>query len=417
MAKYKFHLRNKNNPTNIYVRIRNGREFDLFIKTHLMINPKHWDEDTQEPKNTGSPELKKVYASILDYKSKLFTYVNSTDTGFVKEHLIKIFKPEVKPPVLGIIHDRSKLIGNYEAHIDYLNHQVELGKLKNSTILKYRVVLEIIKRMEKKNKVSYLINEIGPDFINEFEWYCQRTEKYNPNTIGRAIKFIKTVCLAARSNGIETHPRLDKVKGYTVKISFITLNESELETIENTLIETPHLDNARDWLLISCYTAQRISDFLKLTKANIEHIVTPDKKKVKIISLVQQKGGTIIKLPVSKKLEHILSKRNGHFPKNISDQKLNEYIKEVCKLAEINQKVKGAKMNAKTSRKEEGIYEKWELASSHIGRRSYATNNYGIIPTPVIMYATGHTTERSLLRYIGKSEDDKALQLLKYTEI
>ena len=44
-------------------------------------------------------------------------------------------------------------------------------------------------------------------------------------------------------------------------------------------------------------------------------------------------------------------------------------------------------------RKKTGIYKKHELVSSHICRRSFATNLYGKIDTLTIMKITGHKTE------------------------
>ena len=54
------------------------------------------------------------------------------------------------------------------------------------------------------------------------------------------------------------------------------------------------------------------------------------------------------------------------------------------------------------------------LVSSHIGRRSFASNNYGKIPTSFLMYITGHTTEAMFLTYIGKSNKDIAMELTNY---
>ena len=65
-------------------------------------------------------------------------------------------------------------------------------------------------------------------------------------------------------------------------------------------------------------------------------------------------------------------------------------------------------------RKTTGEYEKWELVSSHIGRRSFATNYYGKIPTVFLKYATGHKTEEMFLKYIGKKSQDMALELSEY---
>ena len=65
-------------------------------------------------------------------------------------------------------------------------------------------------------------------------------------------------------------------------------------------------------------------------------------------------------------------------------------------------------------RKRTGNFEKWELVSSHIGRRSFATNNYGVIPTSALAYATGHKSEAMFLKYMGKNSMDMALVLADY---
>ncbi|OAH72711.1 hypothetical protein AXA65_09750 [Chryseobacterium sp. FP211-J200] len=58
--------------------------------------------------------------------------------------------------------------------------------------------------------------------------------------------------------------------------------------------------------------------------------------------------------------------------------------------------------------------EKWEILSSHIGRRSFASNFYGKIPTPLLMEATGHSTEQIFLRYINPIDNDRILSLSNY---
>jgi hypothetical protein len=60
------------------------------------------------------------------------------------------------------------------------------------------------------------------------------------------------------------------------------------------------------------------------------------------------------------------------------------------------------------------MYEKCDLCSSHIGRRSFSSNKYGIIPTSFLKYITGHSTEEMFLTYIGKSNKDIAMELTKY---
>ena len=60
------------------------------------------------------------------------------------------------------------------------------------------------------------------------------------------------------------------------------------------------------------------------------------------------------------------------------------------------------------------MYKKYDLVTSHIGRRSFATNFYGTIPTTFLIYITGHSTESMFLNYIGKSNKDLALEITKY---
>ena len=169
------------------------------------------------------------------------------------------------------------------------------------------------------------------------------------------------------------------------------------------------LDNARDWLIISCETGQRVSDFLRFKKEMIRY-----ENKKPLIEFTQAKTEKIMTIPLSKKVMAILKKRKGDFPYKLSDPKYNLHIKTLCELAGLTKLTKGSRINPKTNRKEKGIYPKWELIASHIGRRSFATNNYGRIPTSLLIVATGHSTEKQFLEYIGKSDSQKALQLAEY---
>jgi len=126
-------------------------------------------------------------------------------------------------------------------------------------------------------------------------------------------------------------------------------------------------------------------------------------------------------IPIHVKVQKALDKNKGEFPYRISDQRYNDYIKEVCKIAGIDEEIQGKKQlniskenETKKIRRVEGVYPKYELVTSHIGRRSFATNYYGDIPTSYLIYVTGHSSEVMFLNYIGKSNKDMALELTKY---
>ena len=113
-------------------------------------------------------------------------------------------------------------------------------------------------------------------------------------------------------------------------------------------------------------------------------------------------------ITVSINSSYIIDIIENNFPKKIQHQKLNNFIKIVCKLTGIDTLVKGTKLNTETNRKELGMFPKYDLMASHCFRRSFATNFYKIIPTAVLITITGHSKESLFLTYINKREDKDA---------
>jgi integrase len=269
--------------------------------------------------------------------------------------------------------------------------------------------------MQKSKSKKYLIKDINDSFKTDFVNHY-KANNYAQNTIQRELTFIKTFCRHARFLGLETHPQLDSLRLDSIKVEKIYLTIDELNQIEN--IEkhklTDSLDNAKDWLIISCYCGQRVSDFMRFTKDMIR--IENGKK---LIEFTQVKTGKIMTVPLHPKVIEILDKRNGAFPYAISDQKYNDYIKTVCEIAKLTEKVTGSK-HIETApksgifRKKTEMYRKCDLITSHIGRRSFATNFYGKIPTTYLIYVTGHSTEVMFLNYIGKSNKDLAIEMTNY---
>jgi integrase len=262
------------------------------------------------------------------------------------------------------------------------------------------------------------LSEIDLKYRNDFLKYLLEVENLGRNTAGRYIKFLKTVCLDAQKSGYTVSPELMQIKGFSVQIDKIYLNWDELNILENIELKQDYLQDARDWLLIGCYIGQRVGDLLQLTGQDIKQIGNLD-----FIELIQQKTKKRVSILVHDKVRTILEKRGGNFPppysKNIdsSKAKFNLLIKEVCKESEINEIISGARINPKTSRKESGDFPKWELVTSHICRRSFATNYYGDIPTGLLLNVTGHSTEKEFLNYIGKTPIDYAQQMAIYWNI
>jgi len=176
-----------------------------------------------------------------------------------------------------------------------------------------------------------------------------------------------------------------------------------------------YLDNSRDWFIIGLRTGFRISDFLRLTQKDLVD---------GFIEKQTEKTGFPVIIPLHDQVKAILDKRNGLFPRKISDQRFNEYIKIIAEEAGLTQYIEGAKITEvkiiksgkeeKIHRKQFKKYPKYELVTSHICRRSFATNLYGKIDTLTIMKITGHQTEKQFLDYIKITPKEYAEKLKEY---
>jgi integrase len=99
----------------------------------------------------------------------------------------------------------------------------------------------------------------------------------------------------------------------------------------------------------------------------------------------------------------------NEFPRRISQVVFNKQIKALCKMAGINELVGGFKNNPKIRRKEIVEAPKYEFITSHIMRRSFASNYYGEIETPLLLNITDHSKESAFLTYIGTHQNKDAL--------
>tara|TARA_B100000378_G_C18036664_1_gene409243 strand:+ start:423 stop:1745 length:1323 start_codon:yes stop_codon:yes gene_type:complete len=435
MASVNFRLKGVRNPTPIYVRFRHGNDFNIWKKTGKVIDPKNWTVDNKKKINgitpkliKNDPELGNLNISLEKLSIHIIEAFNKSNpkeiTADWLEKQIDIFNgvyDEAEEELNeGLLHAVNNLIDN--AHTRE-NYKGSLG-LSKSRINSYISLRNILKQYQgrKKFKVSDVNIKFAKDFLN---WMIGE-RNYSESYSRKIIADLKTVCVEAEMDGIPTHLQLKKVKGGKPKTDYIIyLNPEELKTIKNTDMNNRKLNNAKKWLLLGCNIGQRGSDLLGLRESNF---VT--RQGLDLIELTQQKTGKNVTIPVLETTKEILQEG---LPYPISLQKFNNYLKILCREAGIAEIIPGRKIvlvdeNGNELPKDEdgnylgkgekrtlqGYYPKWQLISSHTCRRSFASNQYGILPTPLIMQITAHSTEKMLLNYIGKSSMDYAQAIAEF---
>lgn len=302
--------------------------------------------------------------------------------------------------------------------LDYYEKLLE----SNSTLAKntqkaYKVNASFMLRYQKHLGKELQVSDIDGNFKDAFVKYC-RDNGYPESTLKGQLQRLKAVCNYAEQRGEVISNQVKNLsKGIKKQpTQSVFLTTSEIDDIIALELDDKSLDVARDWLVVSCYIGQRSVSLLKLTNENIDI-------KTNTIRLQQVKTKANVVLPILKPVEAILEKYNGNFPDRFSDNvyqnysRYNTLIKDVCKLAGITEMVKG-RVTAVVDRtkKVKGVdipvesrkntiveKPKYNFVTSHIGRKSFATNFYDKIPLQTLMQCTGHLTESSFLIYINRN--------------
>lgn len=167
------------------------------------------------------------------------------------------------------------------------------------------------------------------------------------------------------------------------------------------------LDRIRDVFCFCCFTSLRYSDVAKLSRADIRGT---------FISIVTQKTTDGLRIELNKYSKSILDKyKDIHFPNDralpvISNVKMNVHLKDLGEIIGMDQLQRIVYF--KGNERIEEVYKKYELLTTHCGRRTFIVNALFLgIPAEVVMRWTGHSDYKAMKPYI------KIVDLLKEQEM
>lgn len=404
MAQARFVLKepNSNTETLIYLLFSfNNQRLKYSFKEK--INPKFWNSERQRAKET------KAFLEYPEFNARLNhieILIHNIYRRLLNDNIIptpKLLRDELNE----VLTEKQKVNKNV-TFIEFIEKQISNSTKRPRTIISYKQALRVLKEYCTEKKTTLTFEDINHYFYNDFINYL-RERNYAENTIGSHIKRLKIFMNEAFENKLTTNLDFKSVrfKKPHENSEKIYLNLDEIKKLyELDLSSNKRLDNVRDLFLIGCYTGLRFSDLSKITTDNFINKKTQLKVKT-------EKTGEVVVIPLHNVVKDIVHKHNNSIPKVISNQKMNEYLKEVALLAELKDKV--SIPITKGGIKQINVYEKWELVTVHTARRSFATNMYLLdIPTISIMKITGHKTERAFMQYIKITQEENANKLLNH---
>lgn len=424
MATVNYYFRGRESFGNITVRFTHTREIDLKYATEIGVPKKAWDPKKQRVKNIAEMKTAgKLNTKLIGLEAHILSSFNLAHIGgeeidhkWLKKSVLKFFN---RP-----LHEMSEK-KNLETQVyltdfaeKFVEEEMKSGKwkhartkkpLSDTVIGQYERAIEKLKEFEATNN-KIKLRSIDLDFCED---YCEHLieKEYGLNTINRDITRIKFFCARAEEANLEVNKvyKNSNFSSPTEETYSPYLNEQEIEDIWNLKITEPWLDNIRDWFIIGLNTGLRISDILgdkNWPALSSEFLI--EKEGANYIQRKTKKTKEIVTIPVRSRVQQVLDKRNGEFPEPVSHKHFNEHIKTICKDAGMTEEIWTSINDKDKDRKVKGFYKKWEAVSSHICRRSFATNNLDKIPRSWIMKIGGWRTESAFLRYLKKSGTEYA---------
>lgn len=414
----------------LYVFHRNfsHRRFVYGLKTSIL--PALWDAETQRP--TKNKELIKEYKKhiptiandLLNITRKLddvntkvsnyFAMAAIPENGItissesLKSHLDNQFNRRIEPPAKVKRETLNQYIDRY---IQELENGIRLipktGKrYEDGSIKNFKTFQSQLNDYQTQRKLRLNFEDVTVSFYNDFVNYLNEKD-YRANSIGKHIARLKVIMRTSQKENL--HDNSEFAKGdfhaFQEDTDEVYLTQDEVSLLHQLdLTDKPHWILYRDIFLIGCYTAQRVSDYNRINNAHLQKL-----GKAKVIVLNQKKTGEKVIIPIKKELDEILT-RYDYAPPRVAEQKLNDAIKEICKLAGINQPTEITELiGGKTVK---ATKPKYKMIASHTARRTGATLMYlADIPTIDIMKITGHRKESTFLKYIRVTKEETAQKL------
>lgn len=222
------------------------------------------------------------------------------------------------------------------------------------------------------------------------------------NTVGKTIKQLKTFLKDRMQRKVIPFVDLGCFKTLEEDVDSVFLDWKELSKIYHlNLFENPGLIKYRDMFIVGCLTGFRFSDYSTLNRNQLKN---------GMLHVRQNKTGATVVVPLREDARKILIEKYEMRMPRVSMVNFNYYIKEVVKLASINEPIvithkRGSKIIAETK-------PKYAWVSSHTARRSFCTNEYLLgTPSDLIMAISGHKSEKAFKKYIKADTIKKAAMI------
>ncbi|MVN20427.1 site-specific integrase [Mucilaginibacter arboris] len=384
--------------------LANGKKFRHSVKYKTF--PGQWLTKKQQIRVIEKEDqfvnshLDSLNSIITDAQKESLLIYNKINFDFVREKFSgALDKKEVKQA--GV--KQKDFIGYFNEYIE-----VAAGKIKPLTIKRYIATLNHLLAFRKVKRFELSFERMDSEFYEKFVNYLTVDRNLLNNSVGGYVKVVKSFLNFATDKGYnKTGLQYKKFKVFKEESDLIYLTEAEvmkLVYLEEGMTE--RLRIVRDNFCFACFTGLRYSDI---------SILKPENIKEGVVLVKTEKTKDFLQIPLNRFAKEVLARNNGHLPKLASNQKTNDALKELGKLAGLNEMVHIIKYRG--IEKVEFLEPKYNFIGTHTARRTFVTLclEKGMRPE-VVMSITGHKDYKSFKKYIKLTDKVKSVEMNKIWE-
>ena len=311
----------------------------------------------------------------------------------------------------------DKTIFNY--FDEFVSKQSIENNWKYATLQKFTTVKNHLFAFDK----DLNFDKLNKDNLNNYVVFLRDKKEMRNSTIIKQIAFLKWFLKWATTEGYNSNlafstffPKMDNIEKKVIFLDWselMTVYNFDFSTATKTLLDgtiqplgaenKKALERVRDVFCFCCFTSLRYSDVENLRRSDIR------KNEINITTI---KTADTLTIDLNDYSRAILDKYSCEVYQNnkalpvISNQKMNNHLKEVGELCGLNTPTTISYY--KGSERFDEVYPKYELIGTHCGRRTFicCALGMGIAPQTVMKW-TGHADYKSMRPYIDIADTEK----------
>ncbi len=249
-------------------------------------------------------------------------------------------------------------------------------------------------------------NSVDSQYLTDFKNFLTKNQNLGKNTVVSQLrKFRAFFGWSVKKEWTSNYPFKNFQIGSESYGNPVFITMEERDRLYNAKIKDESLSKVRDVFVFQCMIGCRVGDLVKLKKSNII-----DDFVEYIAGKTKDKRPRIVRIPLTEKAKTIINKYdlpNGRLLPFISEQKYNDYIKDLFKLKNvaINRMVTIADPKTRENKQVKIC----DIVSSHMARRTFIGNLHRKnVKNSVIASMSGHAeNSRAFNRYYNIDKEDQ----------